>query len=91
MRILYQDFVCTTEWSTKNVHKVIEVVLKEIRIKADKLLKAVFANYMLLEGKMVAQIQVAYVFTMFLPCYSFLTYDIKKNDGICPFCWSQKF
>ena len=61
MRILYLDFVCTTEWSVKIVQKVIENVLKEIRgIEVDNLLKAMFPNNMLLEGRMVAQIQMAY-------------------------------
>ena len=63
MRILYQDFVCTTEWSVRKVHKVIEKVLKEIRgIEVDNLLKAMFPNNMLcyLEGRLVAQIQMAF-------------------------------
>ena len=63
MRILYQDFVGTTEWSVKKVHKVIEKVLKEIRrIEVDNLLKAMFPNNMLLEGRLVAQIQMAFDF-----------------------------
>ena len=61
MRILYQDFVCTTEWSVRKVHKVIEKVLKEIRgIEVDNLLKAMFPNNMLLEGRLVAEIQMAF-------------------------------
>ena len=89
MRILYQDFVCTTEWSVRKVHKVIEKVLKEIRgIEADNLLKAMFLNKMLLEGRLVAQIQMA--FDLKKKSFPYLTYDVKKNDGICPCCGSQK-
>ena len=61
MRILYQDFGCATEWSVEKIHKVIEKVLKEIRaIKVDNLLKAMFPNNMLLESRLVAQIQMAF-------------------------------
>ena len=38
--------------------------MKEIEIEVDKFLKAMFANQLLLEGRMVAQIQVAYDLTM---------------------------
>ena len=90
MRVLYLDFVCTTEWSVKNFHKVIEKVLKEIRgIEVDNLLKAMFPNNMLLEGRMVAQIQMAYDLKK-KKSYPYLTYDIKKNDGLCPCCGSRK-
>ena len=34
--------------------KVIEVMLKEMGIEADKLLKVMFANYLLLGGRMVS-------------------------------------
>ena len=44
--------------------KVIEVMMKEIEIEVDKFLKAMFANQLLLEGRMVAQIQVTYDLTM---------------------------
>ena len=61
MRILYQDFACTTELSVKKVHKVIEKVLKEIGgTEVHNLLKAMFPNNTLLEGRLVAQIQMAF-------------------------------
>lgn len=44
--------------------KVIELMLKEIGIEISKLLKVMLANYSFLEGRMVAQIQVAYDLTM---------------------------
>ena len=44
--------------------KVIEVMMKEIEIEVDKFLNAMFANQLLLEGRMVAQIQMAYDLTM---------------------------
>ena len=44
--------------------KVIELMLKEIGIEISKLLKVMLANYSFLEGRMVAQIQVAYDLTL---------------------------
>ena len=44
--------------------KVIELMLKEIGIEISKLLKIMLANYSFLEGRMVAQIQVAYDLTL---------------------------
>ena len=38
--------------------------MKEIEIEVDKFLKVMFANQLLLEGRMVAQIQMAYDLTM---------------------------
>ena len=74
-------------------------MLKEIGIEVGKLLKVMLANYSFLEGRMVAQIQVAYDYTMteFSMMQTknkscpYLRYDIRKNDGVWPCCWSQKF
>lgn len=50
--------MCTAGRSAHNVERAIEVVLKElVGIEVDKLPKATFANYMLLEARMVAQIK----------------------------------
>ena len=70
--------------------KVTELMLKEIGIEVGKLLKVMLANYSFLEGRMVAQIQVAYDLTMTdismmqtknKSC-PYLRYDIRKNDGV---------
>ena len=50
--------MCTAGLTAHNVERAIEVVLKElVGIEVDKLPKATFANYMLLEARMVAQIK----------------------------------
>ena len=93
MGILYQDFVCTTGGVPKMFTKVTEVILKEIRgIEVVKLSKVMLANYLLLEGRIVAQIQVAYDLIMAgfsmmqtkKKSYPYLRYDVKKNDDTCP-------
>ena len=85
MRSLYQGLVCTTVWRTKKFTQGNWSHAEKIRgIKVDKLLKTMFANYMLLEGGMVAQIQVAYDLTMAdfsmmqtkKESYPYLRYDI---------------
>ena len=98
IRMLYQDLMCTAGLSARNVQHAIEVVLKELAgIEVEQLPKTTFANYMLLEARMLAQIQVADELTSadFIineentlhsdgtskKGHSYLTYDIKKNDG----------
>ena len=87
MRSLYQGLVCTAAWSTKKFPQSNRCHVEKIRgFKVDKLLQAMFANYMLLEGGMIAQIQVAYDLTMAdfsmmqtkKKSYPNLRYDIKK-------------
>ena len=65
---------------------------KEMGIEVGKLQKVLLANYSFLEGRMVAQIQVAYDLTMTKnkSCL-YLRYDIRRNDGVWPCCWSQDF
>ena len=51
IRMVYQDLMCTAGLSARNVERAIEVVLKElVGIEVDKLPKATFANYILLEA-----------------------------------------
>ena len=98
IRMLYQDLMCTAGLSARNVQHAIEVVLKELAgIEVEQLPKITFANCMLLEERMLAQIQVADELTSadFIineentlhsdgtskKGHSYLTFDIKKNDG----------
>ena len=70
--------------------KVIVLMLKEIGIEVGKLQKVLLANYSFLEGRMVAQIQVAYdlIMTEFSMMQTknescpYLRYDIRKNNGV---------
>ena len=56
---VYQDLLCMG-LSTRNVQKVIKIVLKDLLgIDAVKLPGSTFSNYMLLEARYVAQIHVA--------------------------------
>ena len=51
IRMVYQDLMCTAGLSARNVERATEVVLKElVGIEVDKLPKATFANYILLEA-----------------------------------------
>ena len=89
---------CVHSWvSAHNVKRAIEVLEELVGIEVDKLPKATIANYMLLEARMVAQIQVADELTRAdfslnaentlhsdgtsRKGHSYQTYDIKMNDG----------
>ena len=89
---------CVHSWvSARNVKRAIEVLEELVGIEVDKLPKATIANYMLLEARMVAQIQVADELTRAdfslnakntlhsdgtsRKGHSYQTYDIKMNDG----------
>lgn len=55
---VYQDLLCMG-LSTRNVEKVINIVLKDLlAIEATQLPKTTFSNYMLFEATYVAQIHV---------------------------------
>ena len=90
--------MCTAGLSARNVERAMEVVLKElVGIEVNKLPKTTFANYMLLEARMVAQIQVADELTRVdfsinadstlhsdgtsKKGHSYQTDDIQINDG----------
>ena len=58
--MVYQDLMYTAGLSVRNVQHAIEVVLKELAgIEVEQLLKTTSVNYMLLEARILAQIQVA--------------------------------
>ena len=60
IHMVYQDLMCTAGLSARNVQHAIEVVLKELAdIEVEQLPNTAFANYMLLEARMLAQIQVS--------------------------------
>ena len=94
--MVYQDLMCTAGLSARNMQHATEVVLKELTgIEVEQLPKTTFANYMLLEARMLAQIQVEDELTTadFIineentvhsdgtskKGHSYLTYDIKKK------------
>ena len=95
--MVYQDLMCTAGLSARNMQHATEVVLKELTgIEVEQLPKTTFANYMLLEARMLAQIQVEDELTTadFIineentvhsdgtskKGHSYLTYDIKKKN-----------
>ena len=57
IHMVYQDLMCTAGLSARNVQHATEVVLKELAgIEVEQFPKTTFANYMLLEARMLAQI-----------------------------------
>ena len=54
IHMVYQDLMCTAGLSARNVQHAIEVVLKELAdIEVEQLPNTAFANYMLLEARML--------------------------------------
>ena len=69
---VYQDLLCMG-LSTRNVEKVINIVLKDLlAIEATQLPKTTFSNYMLFEAKL---------FDFKKKGHSYWTYDFNKADG----------
>ncbi len=97
IRMVYEDLLCMVV-STLNVEGVIRKVLKNIAgIEVDRLPKATFSKYMLLEARSLSQMQVAdelmknwdnenktlHSDGTSKHGRSFSTYDIVKYDGSC--------